>query len=113
MIGGRVCDCRIEGERASWTIDDVTLALGEPAQKIVFFNNLEDDTVPLDDRVTTNILGRFAALDIKPGWNRISNCAPIWPRHTSCLGKPFSVRLRFGISFLKIPKTSTFSTWME
>lgn len=71
VVGGRVRDCRTDA-RDSWTVADASLALANPAKKMVFFNNLEDDTVPLDGRETTNILGRFAALDIAPGWNRIA-----------------------------------------
>ncbi len=71
VVGGRVRDCRTDG-RDSWTVSNASLALANPAKKMVFFNNLEDDTVPLDGREATNILGRFAALDIAPGWNRIA-----------------------------------------
>ncbi|MEC9072993.1 MAG: hypothetical protein VX938_11455, partial [Myxococcota bacterium] len=71
-IGGRVRDCRIAGERASWPVSDVTLALAAPSVRTVFFNNLEDDTVPLVERTSTNILGRFAALDIEAGWNQLA-----------------------------------------
>jgi hypothetical protein len=71
VLGGRVRDCHT-ADRDSWPVDDVSLDLANPAKKIVFFNNSEDDTVPLEDRVTTNILGRFAALDIAPGWNTLS-----------------------------------------
>ena len=72
VVGGRVRDCRLAGERSSWAVDDVSMAMANPAEKIVFFNDLEDDTVPLDDRVTTNILGRFAALNVEPGWNELA-----------------------------------------
>ena len=95
-IGGRVRDCRVvgscageasqpctldadcvdgetcDGGRASWPIGGVAIGLAQPAAEIVYFNNLEDDTVPLDFRTTTNILGRYAALDILPGWNTIA-----------------------------------------
>ena len=103
-IGGRVRDCRVvgvckgaegaaggectldadcadgevcEGGRASWPIGGVTIGLAEPAEEIVYFNNLEDDTVPLDFRTTTNVLGRYAALDIPPGWNTIAGVTRI------------------------------------
>lgn len=75
-IGGRVRDCR-GASRSSWPISEVSIGLADPARGTVFFNNLEDDTVPLIDRVTTNILGRFAALDIAPGWNRIAGAARV------------------------------------
>ena len=68
VVGGRVRDCRVE-PRDSWPISEVVLGLANPGKKFVFFNNLEDDTVPLVDRGMTNILGRFACLDVPPGWN--------------------------------------------
>jgi len=74
-IGGRVRDCR--SDRDSWPISQVSLDLANPAAKIVFFNNLEDDTVPLPGRDATNILGRFAALDIPPGWNKLGGSVRI------------------------------------
>jgi len=76
VVGGRVRDCRGD-DRDSWPIGDVTIGLANPPIKTVFFNNLEDDTVPLIDRESTNILGRFAALDIAPGWNRIAGAARV------------------------------------
>lgn len=74
-IGGRVRDCH--GARDSWPIGDVRLGLAAPGRSIVYFNDLEDDTVPLIDRETTDILGRFAALDVPPGWNRIAGAARV------------------------------------
>lgn len=78
-IGGRVRDCRQTGAEArdSWPISEVSIDLETRARGVVYFNNLEDDTVPLIDRRTTNILGRFAALDIAPGWNRIAGSARV------------------------------------
>jgi hypothetical protein len=77
VIGGRVRDCRVLGERSGWPIAEVSLALSKPAEDLVYFNSLEDDTVPLDNRETTNIVGRFAALDIAPGWNVLAGVAQI------------------------------------
>ena len=76
VLGGRIRDCRTD-ERDSWAIGSVKLGLASPPKKFVFFNDLEDDTVPLDDRTETNILGRFAALDVEPGWNILSGYASI------------------------------------
>ncbi|MGB0590364.1 MAG: hypothetical protein ACPGU1_11850 [Myxococcota bacterium] len=105
VIGGRVRDCRVEGVcvdaggaegescvldsdcdsetgeetcsggRASWPLGGVAIGLAQPAAQIVYFNNLEDDTVPLDFRTTTNILGRYAALDVPAGYNQIAGVA--------------------------------------
>jgi hypothetical protein len=75
-IGGRIRDCH-DAERDSWPIADVRLGLAAPGRSFVYFNNLEDDTVPLIDRETTDILGRFAALDVPAGWNRIAGAARV------------------------------------
>jgi hypothetical protein len=83
VIGGRVRDCRVLDERAGWPIAEVSLALASPAEKLVFFNSLEDDTVPLDNRSTTNIVGRFAALDVAPGWNVVAGVAQVAGEMTS------------------------------
>lgn len=77
-IGGRVRDCRgVTAGTEGWPIADVVLELANPAAKMVYFNDLEDDTVPLVDRETTDIIGRFAALDVEPGWNRIAGSARV------------------------------------
>ncbi|MCB9733545.1 MAG: hypothetical protein H6745_13170 [Deltaproteobacteria bacterium] len=75
-IGGRVRDCHT-ATRVSWPIAEVSIDTARPSRKVVYFNNLEDDTVPLVDRATTNIIGRFAALDIAPGWNVIAGSARV------------------------------------
>ncbi len=77
VVGGRIRDCGIAGVRESWPIAEVSVGLGRPARKIVYFNDLENDSLPLVDRVTTNILGRFAALDIDGGWNVIAGSARV------------------------------------
>lgn len=76
VLGGRVRDC-YSADRESWAISNVKLGLASPAKKIVFFNALEDDTVPMADRVQSNILGRFAALDVAAGWNTLAGYASI------------------------------------
>ncbi len=70
-IGGRVRDCH-QADRAAWPIHEVRVGLARPAEKVVYFNNLEDDTVPLVDRETTHVHGRYAALNIAAGWNVIA-----------------------------------------
>lgn len=75
-IGGRIRDC--QGDRPyAWPISEVRLNLARPGSGIVYFNNLEDDTVPLIDRQSTDILGRFAALDVPAGWNRMAGAARV------------------------------------
>jgi hypothetical protein len=77
VVGGRIRDCGVDGVRDSWPIAEVSVGLGRPPRKVVYFNNLENDSLPLVDRVTTNILGRFAALDIDGGWNVIAGSARV------------------------------------
>lgn len=76
-IGGRIRDCRMATGEDGWPIANVRLALANPAKKIVYFNDLEDDTVPLVDRAATDIIGRYAALDVEPGWNRVAGAARV------------------------------------
>ena len=99
-IGGRVRDCRTS-ERDSWPISEVTLGLANPGKKIVFFNNLEDDTVPMVDRVSTNILGRFAALDVPAGWNVLAGYARVGEENVSLGALPVYV----------FPNALTIVTW--
>ncbi len=75
-IGGRIRDCQDDRPYA-WPISEVRLGLANPGTGIVYFNNLEDDTVPLIDRQTTDILGRFAALDVPAGWNKMGGAARV------------------------------------
>jgi hypothetical protein len=75
-IGGRIRDCAGTRE-VSWPVADVRLGLANPGRAIVYFNDLEDDTVPLIDRESTDIIGRFAALDVPPGWNRMAGAARV------------------------------------
>ncbi|MEZ4267959.1 MAG: hypothetical protein R3F39_16420 [Myxococcota bacterium] len=77
VVGGRIRDCGIPGVRDSWPIAEVRVGMGLEPRKVVYFNNLENDSLPLVDRATTNILGRFAALDIEGGWNVIAGAARV------------------------------------
>ena len=88
-VGGRVRDCG--DARDDWPVADVRLGLAAPGKSIVYFNNLEDDTVPLIDRETTDILGRFAALDVPAGWNRIAGAARVDGQVVTVGGAPVYV----------------------
>ncbi|MCB9728709.1 MAG: hypothetical protein H6744_16320 [Deltaproteobacteria bacterium] len=77
VVGGRIRDCGVAGERESWPMSEVSLGLAREARRVVYFNNLENDSLPLVDRKSTNILGRFAALDIEGGWNVIAGSARV------------------------------------
>ena len=88
-VGGRVRDCGVD--RDDWPVADVRLGLAAPGKSIVYFNNLEDDTVPLIDRETTDILGRFAALDVPAGWNRIAGAARVDGQVVTVGGAPVYV----------------------
>ena len=73
-IGGRVRDCATAGDagRASWYIYEATVGFGNEPSKIGYFNELEEDTLPVPSRSATNILGRYAGLDVVPGPNVIT-----------------------------------------
>jgi len=104
-IGGRVRDC--QSTRDSWPIGDVRLGLANPGRSIVYFNNLEDDTVPLIDRETTDILGRFAALDVPAGWNRIAGAARVDGQLVTVGGVPVYVAPN-SLSIVSWPGTQPF-----
>jgi hypothetical protein len=71
-IGGRVQDCRIAGQRVSWPMSNVTVMTGNPPVIVGYFTESEDDALPDPNRMSTNIFGTYAALDIVPGFNRIA-----------------------------------------
>ncbi|MCB9787987.1 MAG: hypothetical protein H6744_14995 [Deltaproteobacteria bacterium] len=66
---GRIQDCGLAGQRAGWPISDATIGFGHPPGRIAYFNDRDNDWVPLSNRTTTNLQGRFAALDLPSGWN--------------------------------------------
>ncbi|GMV39777.1 MAG: hypothetical protein AMXMBFR64_14930 [Myxococcales bacterium] len=73
-IGGRIRDCAIEGAsgRPSWHIAEATVGFGTPPSKTGYFNALEEDTLPVPERSSTNILGRYVGLDVAPGPNFVT-----------------------------------------
>lgn len=72
VIGGRIRDCGVASGRGGWAIHNAKIGLGVKAQGIAFFNDSEDDTVPVKTSAATDLLGRYAAVDIPPGPNRLS-----------------------------------------
>ena len=101
-VGGRVRDCYLPGGRDSWAFSEASLALAEPAKGIVYFNDLEDDSVPLVDRATTNVHGRYAALDVVPGWNRIAGAARPGGGEAVTIGS---------LDFYVFPNSLTIASW--
>ena len=77
VIGGRIRDCGTPGGRGGWPIHNAKIGLGVPAEGIAFFNASEDDTVPLKSSTATDVLGRYAAVDIPAGPNRLAASALI------------------------------------
>ncbi len=71
VIGGRIRDCGTK-DRRSWPILDAKIGIGVPPEGISYFNDSELDPVPNKNRVTTNIIGRYAAVGITPGPNRVA-----------------------------------------
>lgn len=71
VIGGRIRDCG-DAQRRSWPIVDAKVGIGIPPAGLTYFNDSETSTVPNKSRTTTNILGRYAAVDIPPGPNRVA-----------------------------------------
>ncbi len=73
-IGGRLRDCRTEF-RDSYTIGWATVDLMDPGSAIGYFNDDEEDTIPLVDRIGTDRFGRFAIVDVPPGQNTVAASA--------------------------------------
>jgi len=70
VIGGRVRDCGT-ADRASWAVVDTKVSAGVRGAGQSYFNDSETDTVPSKKRTTTNVLGRYAIINIAPGPNRV------------------------------------------
>ena len=70
VIGGRVRDCG-KGDRHSWPISNAKVNAGVRGAGQSYFNDSESDTVPSKKRTSTNVLGRFAIINVKPGPNRV------------------------------------------
>lgn len=71
VIGGRIRDCGTNTRR-SWPIRDARVGIGNPPEGMSYFNDSELDPVPNKNRVTTNVVGRYAAVGIPPGPNRVA-----------------------------------------
>lgn len=72
VIGGRIRDCGVAGGRGGWAIHNAKVGLGVQPKGFAYFNDNEDDTVPVKVNNATDTLGRFAAVDLAPGPNRIA-----------------------------------------
>lgn len=70
VIGGRVRDCG-KAERHSWPMYNAKVNAGVRGAGQSYFNDSESDTVPSKKRTTTNVLGRYAIINVKPGPNRV------------------------------------------
>ena len=71
VVGGRIRDCG-NLKRGGLPIHNAKIGLGVPPTGLAFFNDNEDDTVPIKAKAATDTLGRFAAVDLPPGANRVS-----------------------------------------
>jgi hypothetical protein len=71
-VGGRIRDCR-SAERDSFTLGEAIVGLRIPGKATGFFNDDEENTVPIHKRKATDIFGRFAIVDIPSGSNRIAS----------------------------------------
>ena len=71
VIGGRIRDCGTQ-DRRSWPILDAKVGFGVQPEGLSYFNDSELDPVPAKNRTTTNIIGRYAAVGVPPGPNRVA-----------------------------------------
>jgi hypothetical protein len=70
-LGGRVRDCRTDS-RDSFTLGNASIGLKVPGAAIGYFNDDEENTVPLLESTGTDVYGRFTVVDIAPGLNRVA-----------------------------------------
>ncbi len=78
-VGGRVRDCGT-ASRKSLAVGHSSIDLarpGETAYRVGYFNDNEEDTVPINARTTSDIFGRFVAVNVPPGPNRIGAAAKV------------------------------------
>lgn len=71
VVGGRIRDCG-NLKRGGLPIHNAKIGMGVQPTGLAFFNDNEDDTVPIKAKAATDTLGRFAAVDLPPGANRVS-----------------------------------------
>jgi hypothetical protein len=71
VIGGRVRDCG-SGDRRSWSMVNAKVGIGIPPEGLTYFNDSEVSTVPNKSRTETNLIGRYAAVGIPAGPNRVA-----------------------------------------
>jgi hypothetical protein len=72
VIGGRIRDCGTD-KRGGWAIHNARIGIGVPGQGLAYFNNEEDAPVPDKLVSATDALGRYAAVDIPGGANRVAS----------------------------------------
>ncbi len=82
VIGGRIRDCGIPDGRGGWAIHNAKVGMGVLPKGFAYFNDNEDDTVPVKTATATDTLGRFAAVDMPAGHNRIAAATMIGGKPT-------------------------------
>lgn len=83
VVGGRIRDCGVSGGRGGWAIHNAKVGVGVLPKGFAYFNDNEDDTVPVKTNTATDTLGRFAAVDIPAGPNRVAAATMIDGKPTS------------------------------
>ncbi len=83
VIGGRIRDCGVASGRGGWAIHNAKVGMGVLPKGFAYFNDNEDDTVPVKTASATDTLGRFAAVDMPAGHNRVAAATMIGGKATS------------------------------
>jgi hypothetical protein len=83
VIGGRIRDCGKDGGRGGWPIHNARVAVGQPGQGVAYFNKEEDNPVPDKMATGTDVVGRYAAVDVPPGANRLAAAVNLGGQVTS------------------------------
>jgi len=76
-VGGRIRDCRVTGAaaRPGMPVHNASIGFADPGSALAFYNDDEDNTVPVASKQSTDTIGRYSAIDFAPGPNRVSATA--------------------------------------
>ncbi len=104
-VGGRIRDCGdVAEDRKAWNLYEATVGFATMPDKIGYFNDKEEDSLPDPNRTSTNIHGRYTGLDIVPGPNIVSGALRIGDTTVSLGAVPIYV-FPNSLSVVSLPGT--------
>ena len=104
-VGGRIRDCGdMADDRKAWNLYEATVGFATLPDKIGYFNDKEEDSLPDPNRTSTNIHGRYTGLDIVPGPNIVSGALRVGDTTVSLGAVPIYV-FPNSLSVVSLPGT--------